>query len=122
MFGQVRIDPEAHTVVWPNGADFDPATLYDWPQHVEELRARVRQWEVADPAQRCGWPVGARDPTSNTQPAQGSFPANSSPSGRVVGNRTSTMRMLAAMGTAKTMPMTPHRRPQKARARSTVTG
>lgn len=50
LFAQVRIDPEAHTLVWPNGADFDPATLYDWPQHVEELRARVRQWEVADPA------------------------------------------------------------------------
>lgn len=50
VFGQVRIDPEAHTLVWPNGADFDPATLYDWPQHAEELQARVRQWEVADRA------------------------------------------------------------------------
>lgn len=27
LFTQVRIDPEAHTLVWPNGADFDPATL-----------------------------------------------------------------------------------------------
>jgi hypothetical protein len=24
---QVFVDPEAQTVVWPNGADFDPATL-----------------------------------------------------------------------------------------------
>lgn len=24
FFDKVRIDPEAHTLVWPNGADFDP--------------------------------------------------------------------------------------------------
>ena len=44
LFGQVRIDPEAHTLVWPNGADFDPATLHDWPQVIEELSARARTW------------------------------------------------------------------------------
>jgi hypothetical protein len=31
LFNQVRIDPETETIVWPNGADFDPATLHDWP-------------------------------------------------------------------------------------------
>lgn len=30
FFNQVRLDPEVHTLVWPNEADFDPATLYDW--------------------------------------------------------------------------------------------
>ena len=30
MFAQVSIDPAVHTLVWPNGADFDPATLHDW--------------------------------------------------------------------------------------------
>lgn len=30
LFAQVRIDPEVHTLVWPNGADFDPAiTAYE---------------------------------------------------------------------------------------------
>jgi len=29
LFRQVRIDPEVQTLVWPNGADYDPATLYD---------------------------------------------------------------------------------------------
>jgi Protein of unknown function (DUF2442) len=28
LFNQVRIDREAETLVWPNGADFDPATLH----------------------------------------------------------------------------------------------
>jgi hypothetical protein len=45
VFNQVRIDPEVHTLVWPNGADFDPATLHDWPQHAEVLAARAREWE-----------------------------------------------------------------------------
>jgi len=45
LFDQVRIDPEVHTLVWPNGADFDPATLHDWPEHVKSLSARAREWE-----------------------------------------------------------------------------
>jgi Protein of unknown function (DUF2442) len=47
VFNQVRIDPEVHTLVWPNGADFDPATMHDWPQHIEALTARAKQWEAA---------------------------------------------------------------------------
>lgn len=45
LFNQVRIDPDSHTLAWPNGADFDPATLHDWPQHVNELAARAQRWE-----------------------------------------------------------------------------
>jgi uncharacterized protein DUF2442 len=45
LFNQVRIDPEVHTLVWPNGADFDPATLHDWSEQVEAWRARAKQWE-----------------------------------------------------------------------------
>jgi hypothetical protein len=44
LFGQVRLDPEVHTHVWPNGAHFDPAMLHDWPLIVEELAARARAW------------------------------------------------------------------------------
>ncbi len=47
LFNQVEIDPEVKTLVWPNGADFDPATLHDWPEQVESLRACVQEWEAA---------------------------------------------------------------------------
>lgn len=46
LFNQVRIDPEVKTLVWPNGADFDPATLHDWAQHVDFLETRARRWEL----------------------------------------------------------------------------
>ena len=46
IFNQVRIDPEVHTLVWPNGADFDPETLHDWPQHAHALAERAKQWEL----------------------------------------------------------------------------
>lgn len=47
LFNQVQVDPEVHTLVWPNGADFDPATLHDWPQQTAELSGRVREWQHA---------------------------------------------------------------------------
>ena len=47
LFNQVRIDQEVHTLVWPNGADFDPTTLHDWPKHKEELKSMARRWSAA---------------------------------------------------------------------------
>ena len=44
MFRQVRLDPEVHTLVWPNGADFDPATLHDWPEILPAMIERARAW------------------------------------------------------------------------------
>ncbi len=47
LFNQVQIDPEVHTLVWPNGADFDPATLHDWPAYLPALTAQAKRWELA---------------------------------------------------------------------------
>jgi len=44
VFNQVRLDPEVHTLVWPNGADFDPAMLHDWLDHGPALATLVREW------------------------------------------------------------------------------
>ena len=44
LFDQVRIDQEVHTLVWPNGADFDPAILHNWPESGPALKALAEQW------------------------------------------------------------------------------
>jgi hypothetical protein len=46
LFNQVKIDPEVHTLVWPNGADFDPASLHDWPEVAPAFAERARAWEL----------------------------------------------------------------------------
>lgn len=45
-FDDVRLDEEAHTLVWPNGADFDPAILHDWPEKGPELARLAAGWNV----------------------------------------------------------------------------
>lgn len=61
LFNQVRLDPEIHSLVWPNDADFDPATLYDWHRGAgTELAQRALRWrrgsraakKVSSPRQR----------------------------------------------------------------------
>ena len=45
VFNAVTVDPEVQTLVWPNGADFDPATLHDWPIYEAALHERAQSWE-----------------------------------------------------------------------------
>jgi hypothetical protein len=46
VFDLVQLDPEAHTLVWPNGADFDPAMLHNWPEAGPKLEALAKSWNV----------------------------------------------------------------------------
>ena len=53
VFNRVELDATFGTVQWPNGADFDPETLHDWPKYREELVAMARRWATAsDPVHR----------------------------------------------------------------------
>ena len=45
LFDRVRIDLEGHTLVWPNGADFDPAMLHNWPESGPALKSLAEKWE-----------------------------------------------------------------------------
>lgn len=47
VFARVDIDPEVRTLVWPNGADFDPAILHDWPQHEQAMQDLAKRWALA---------------------------------------------------------------------------
>jgi hypothetical protein len=44
LFEQVKLDPEVHTLVWPNGADFDPETLHDWPLQAADVNKATERW------------------------------------------------------------------------------
>jgi hypothetical protein len=44
VFDQVQLDAEIRTLVWPNGADFDPAMLHNWPDASPELTKLAEKW------------------------------------------------------------------------------
>ena len=46
LFRQVYLDRDAHTLAWPNGADFDPAVLHEWPNCVAAFIEMASHWET----------------------------------------------------------------------------
>jgi hypothetical protein len=52
FFAQVKIDPACHTLIWPNDADFDPATLRYWPEYLPYMLKDAEQWKNAAASQK----------------------------------------------------------------------
>lgn len=50
IFAQARLDKECGAIVWPNGADFDPALLHDWPDYADDMAAMAARWSHAQSA------------------------------------------------------------------------
>ena len=50
VFEQVKLDGEVHTLVWPNGADFDPATLHDWSSQSSKVSSDLELWRQQNEA------------------------------------------------------------------------
>ena len=53
LFDTVHLDPEIHTLVWENGADFDPATLHDWSAAYQMPQDEAMKAAESKAAYRC---------------------------------------------------------------------
>jgi len=47
LFERVKLDKEIGNLVWPNGADFDPEILHDWPERRARFVAAAQEWKIS---------------------------------------------------------------------------
>jgi len=59
LFNQVRLDAESGVLVWPNEADFDPATLHGWDKVGDAMIEMARSWPDPSPNTLRSTKVGA---------------------------------------------------------------
>ena len=52
VFNGVKITDDGVTLEWPNGADFDPSELHDWPEVEAHFIAAAREWAVREAERR----------------------------------------------------------------------
>ncbi len=67
FFSQVRVDAEAGTIVWPNGADVDPLVLHS--------RVTGKPIVLDNPSRRAGWRRGAGRRPVRTRDYSGAQPS-----------------------------------------------
>lgn len=49
LFQGVKLDLELRNLVWPNGADFDPEILHDWPERRSAMLEAATEWRNRAP-------------------------------------------------------------------------